>query len=121
MVAGEYRRGTTNDIIQLTGLPPVYAYIDQRSFYGMASYKISEKLSGGLYYSSSLDRKAAYTSARYQKDWALTGRYDFNPFLYAKFEEHFVDGTETGYSITDNAGGLKPNSRMTLLKIGVSF
>ena len=121
MVAGEYRRGTPNDVIRLTGLPPVYVTIDQRSFYAMASYKISEKLSGGLYYSSSLDRKAAYTSARYQKDWALTGRYDFNPFLYAKFEEHFVDGTETGYSITDNSGGLKPNSRMTLLKIGVSF
>lgn len=121
MMAGEYRRGAPNDIIRLTGLPPVYVYIDQRSFYGMASYKISEKLSGGLYYSSSLDRKAAYTSARYQKDWALTGRYDFSPFLYAKFEEHFVDGTETGYSITDNVDGLKPNSRMTLLKVGVNF
>ena len=56
--------------IRLNGIPPIYTSIDQRSFYAMASYKFSDKLAGGLYYSSSIDRQAAFTSARYEKDWA---------------------------------------------------
>jgi hypothetical protein len=63
----------------------------------------------------------AVSSARYQKDWALSARYDFNPFFYAKAEEHIMDGTLLGYSVSNNTGGLLPNDRMTLLKLGVSF
>jgi hypothetical protein len=59
------------------------------------------------------------SSARYQKDWALAGRYDFNPYLYLKLEQHFVDGTAIGLD-SDNPD-LRPNMRMTLLKLGVSF
>jgi hypothetical protein len=121
MLAGEYRRIAPNGSIRLNGIPPIYTSIDQRSFYLMASYKLAEKLAGGLYYSSSIDRQAAFTKARYQKDWALSGRYDFNPYVYLKVEQHFIDGTEIGYSNSNNAGGLKPNTRMTLLKFGVSF
>ena len=73
-----------------------------------------------MYYSSVINRQAAFTSARYQKDWAISGRYDFNPYLYLKAEQHIVDGTELGYSTSDNTN-LKPNTRMTLLKLGVSF
>jgi hypothetical protein len=121
MVAGEYSRWATSSTIQIPGLPGNHSNEDLRSFYGMASFKLAEKLTAGLYYSSSLNRKAAFTSSRFQKDWAVSGRYDFNPFLYAKFEQHFVDGTEIGYSTSNNTGGYKPNSRMTLLKLGVSF
>jgi hypothetical protein len=86
----------------------------------MASYKFAEKLTAGMYYSSSLNRNAAFTSSRFQKDWAVCARYDFNPYLYAKFEQHFVDGTEIGFSTMNNSN-LKPNTRMTLFKLGVSF
>jgi hypothetical protein len=121
MLAGEYRRLAPDGSIRLNGIPPIYTSIDQRSFYAMASYKFSDKLAGGLYYSSSIDRQAAFTSARYEKDWALSGRYDFNPYVYLKAEQHFIDGTEIGYSISDNSGGLKPTTRMMLLKFGVTF
>jgi hypothetical protein len=121
MFAGEYRRNAPNGSIRLNGIPPIYSSIDQRSFYVMASYKLSDKLTGGLYYSSSIDRQAAFTSARYQKDWAVSGRYDLNPYLYLKAEQHFIDGTEIGYSDSNNTGGLQPTTRMTLLKLGVSF
>jgi hypothetical protein len=121
MFAGEYNRLSANTQIQFPGAPPVAYLTDRRAFYAMASYKISEKLTAGVYYSGSTDRQAAFTSSRYQKDWALSARYDFNPFLYAKFEQHFINGTEIGFSTSDNTGGYKPTSRMTLLKIGVSF
>lgn len=121
MVAGEYSRWASKSAIQFPGAPPDIAYEDDRAFYGMASYKLLEKLTGGLYYSSSIDKQAAFTSSRFQKDWALSGRYDFNPFLHVKLEQHFVDGTKIGYSTSNNTGGYKPTTRMTLLKIGVSF
>ena len=121
MVAGEYNRTALDPAVQFPGIPAINNYIDQRCFYLMASYKLSEKLSGGMYYSYLLDHQAAFTSNRYQKDWALSSRYDFNPFLYAKLEQHFMDGTAVGYSSSDNADGLRPNTRMTLLKLGVTF
>jgi len=120
MVAGEYSRLAVTSILQFTGAPPIYSGTDQRTFYAMTSYKLTEKFSSGIYYSYSLDHKAAFTSARYQKDWAISARYDFNPFLYAKLEQHFIDGTEIGFSAGDNPS-LQPTTRMTLLKFGVSF
>jgi hypothetical protein len=119
MVAGEYIRIVINSTIQLTGIPPIPLRDDIRAFYAMSSYKISEKLTGGMYFSSSINLQVPVTSARYQKDWAIAGRYDFNPFLYIKIEQHFIDGTAIGFSSSDNPGGLQPNTRMTLLKIGV--
>jgi hypothetical protein len=121
MFASEYNRIAVNAQIQFPGGPPEVTRSDRRAFYAMASYKIGEKLTGGLYYSGSTDRQATFTSSRFQKDWAVSGRYDFNPYLYLKAEQHFVDGTEAGYSTSNNADGYKPTSRMTLLKIGVIF
>jgi hypothetical protein len=121
MLAGEFARVAPHGSIRLVGIPPIYTSMDQRAFYVMASYKPLNKLTGGLYFSSSIDGKAASASARYQKDWTLSGRYDFNPYLYLKLEQHFIDGTQIGYSVSNNSAGLKPNTRMTLLKLGVSF
>jgi hypothetical protein len=121
MVAGEYSRWASGSTIQFPGAPPSASLQDYRTFYGMASYKLANELTAGLYYSSLLNRQALFNSNRYQKDWALSGRYDVSPFLYLKLEQHFVDGTAVGYSILDNPSGLKPNTRMSLLKLGVSF
>jgi hypothetical protein len=120
MFAGEYNRLALHPTIQFSGIPPIAIAVDKRSFYAMASYRLMAKLTGGLYYSSILDRKAAFNSARYQKDWAVAARYDFNPYLYLKLEQHFVDGMAVGFSASDNTA-LKPSTRMTLLKFGVSF
>jgi hypothetical protein len=121
MLGGEYSRLALKSQLQFPGVPVSNNLIDQRAFYAMASYKLASRLTGGLYYSSSINKEAAFTSARYQKDWAITSRYDFNPYLYLKLEQHFIDGTELGYNMADNAVGLKPSTRMTLLKLGVSF
>jgi hypothetical protein len=122
MVAGEYSRvAADHKSIFTTGPPGLQqSFIDHREWYGMVSYKANDKLTTGLYYSSFFDEKAALGPGRYQKDWALSGRYDFNPFLYLKAEQHFMDGTNFGYLTVDNTN-LKPDTRMSILKIGVSF
>lgn len=120
MVAGEYSREQLLSVLLFPGAPTSSTPSDKRPFYLMASYKLTGKLTGGLYYSSLIDRKAAFTRSRYEKDWAVAARYDFSQFLYAKAEQHFVDGTAVGFSPSDKPN-LQPTTRMTLLKLGVSF
>ena len=120
MFAAEYSRFVVLTELALTGLPTTVYHNDARPFYLMASYKATSKLTGGLYYSSTLDHGMAVGPGRYQKDWALAARWDFNTFLYTKFEQHWMDGTQTGYSLLDNPN-LQPDMRMSLVKLGVSF
>jgi hypothetical protein len=93
----------------------------------MTSYKVTDKLTAGAYATQSVNHQAVLGPARFFKDWALSGRYDFNQYLYAKAEQHFIDGTSTGYDASLNPPtaalptGLKPSTRLTILKIGVSF
>jgi hypothetical protein len=87
----------------------------------MASYKVTAKLTAGVYDSQQVDHQAALGPARYSKDWTISGRYDFTQFLYAKAEEHIIDGTAVGYDTDLNPNGLQPNTKLTILKIGVSF
>jgi len=94
---------------------------DERGWYGMGTWRFTDKLTAGMYYSSLFDRKVALGTQRYEKDWALSALYYFNSFLYAKAEQHFVDGTNVGFSSSDNHHGLQETTRMTMLKIGVSF
>ncbi len=102
MIAAEYSRFVALTYVQFAGIPPTIYHTDERPWYVMASYKATSKLTAGLYFSSIFDRRAALGSGRYQKDWALTTRYDFSPFLYVKAEQHWTDGTVIGYSLSDN-------------------
>jgi hypothetical protein len=120
-IAGEYTRTTAYGTIALTGLPAIGVAYDTRAWYGMANYRATGKLTGGLYYSQWFDVQSALGPSRYSKDWAISGRYDFNEFLYMKAEQHFIDGTGVGYDTQLNPNGLKPDTRLTVLKIGVSF
>jgi hypothetical protein len=120
MVGGEYTRQALQKTTAFVGGPTIFIPKDQRAWYMMASYKLSEKITGGIYYSDSFDQQLPRSAARFQKDWALSARYDLNTFLYLKAEQHWIDGTELGYSTSDNTA-LQPNTRMTAFKIGVSF
>ena len=120
MIGGEYERLRLNSTSRFPNLPAFINQIDVRSFYAMSSYKLTRKFTGGAYYSYSMNLKAPVSSSRFQKDWAVSTRYDFNPFLYAKAEQHFIDGTAWGFNASDNPG-MQPTARMTILKFGVSF
>ena len=57
---------------------------------------------------------------RYTKDWTVSGRYDVNQFIYLKAEQHFIQGTSISFDNSNNTD-LQPTSRLTVLKVGVSF
>jgi hypothetical protein len=120
-ISGEYSRLPYTATLTLSNTPFSTQWDDTRPWYAAATYKLTDNLMVGTYHSSDFDHKSPLGQSRYQKDWALSGRYDFNPFLYAKAEEHFLEGTHDGYSVSNNANGLKPNTKMTLIKLGVSF
>jgi hypothetical protein len=122
MVAGEFNHINITRYFQFSnGLVITDKSQDRRGWYGMATYKITDKLSAGIYNSSQVDPKLALGPSRYQKDWTLSGRYDLSSYIYVKAEEHFIDGTATGYDTATNAGGLKPDTKLTVFKLGVSF
>jgi hypothetical protein len=121
MLAGEFSRSPIVATAQVPGVYSQVTRLDFRAWYAMASYKLTDKFTVGVYDSQYVDHQAALGPARYQKDWALSTRYDFNQFLYAKAEQHFIDGTSISYDAASNPGGLKPNTKLTILKVGVSF
>jgi hypothetical protein len=128
MIAAETSRTPVSPTVQV---PPLFTETvreDLRSWYAMASYKLTSKLTTGLYDSQYVDHQAALGPVRYSKDWAVSGRYDFNQFIYAKAEQHLIDGTAIGYDYTMNgvtpgtpSPAMHPNTKLTILKIGVSF
>jgi hypothetical protein len=123
MVAVEYVRMEGNYSINFGGPPPPLSPYDLRSEYVMATYKVTDKFTAGAYGSeqNSHATGTALGPAKYSKDWTVSGRYDFNQFLYAKAEEHFINGTSIGYDAALNPDGLKPTTKLTVLKVGVSF
>jgi hypothetical protein len=121
MVAVERNRQAGSYVIYFGGPPAKPARFDDRGIYAMASYKLTGKFTSGVYDSQYFGATSPLGPARYQKDWDISGRYDFNQYIYAKAEEHFLDGTALSYDANLNPGGLKPTTKMTVLKIGVSF
>jgi len=119
-VAYEYSRSWGNALTRFSGTPESSLRNDDRGWYAMASYKLTPKLTAGFYESQNDDHQAPLGPERYQKDFAISGRYDFNAFLYAKAEQHFIYGTGLGFDNTLNPS-LKPNTLLAALKLGVSF
>jgi hypothetical protein len=120
-VAGEYRRTPANAVLAI-GPEVIPLPEDQRSWFVMGSYRITERFQAGSYYSHYVN-KALDTAlpANYSKDWVVSGRYDFNAYFYGKIEGHFLHGTGLGYYESTNPNGLKPNSNMLAAKIGFTF
>jgi hypothetical protein len=122
MLAAEYTRLAGPFTLQFTGAPPATASrFDDRNMFVMGSYKITEKFSAGAYDSGFFSHSGPLGPTKYSKDFALSGRYDFNQYIYAKAEQHFINGTAQDYEADLNPSGLKPNTHLTILKIGVSF
>jgi hypothetical protein len=120
LVAAEWNRQAATGSLDLPGVPSVPQPGDPRGWYAMVSYKLTTKFSAGVYDSQYVDHQQPLGPDRYAKDWTVSGRYDFSQFIYLKAEEHFIEGTALSFEDADN-GALRPNARLTALKIGVSF
>jgi hypothetical protein len=120
MFAAEWQRQASPGTISLVGRPTTSLSSDPRAWYGMATYKLTGKLTAGVYDSQEVDHDQPLGPGRYTKDWTVSGRYDFNQFIYLKAEQHFIDGTYLSFDTSDNVT-LQPNTKLTALKVGVSF
>jgi hypothetical protein len=120
MVACEYTRNWNNQLVQFPGAPDAHSRSDDRGWYVMASYKVTSKWTPGAYISQNSDHQAPVSSSRHYNEWVISSRYDFSSFLYAKAEEHFINGTGLAYD-GDLNPNLQPTTKLTALKIGVSF
>ena len=54
-------------------------------------------------------------------DFTVSGRYDISSYFYAKVEGHFMQGNLSGFFPKSNPGGLKPDTKLLVAKIGFSF
>jgi len=118
---GEYDSASATAMVTI-GPAVIPMPLDVRSWFAMGSYRLARKFQAGTYYSHYVNQGLDTTQpASYSKDWVVSGRYDFNPYLYGKIEGHFLRGTGLGYYFSTNANGLKPNSNMLAAKIGFSF
>lgn len=120
MLAGEWNRQASPGVLLLTDQPSASVDSDVRGWYGMAAYKLTEKLSAGFYHSQFFDRDAPLGNDRFAKDWTLSSRYDVNEFIYIKAEEHFIQGSALSLDPAHN-NTIQPQYALTALKIGVSF
>jgi hypothetical protein len=119
--AGEYDRSPANAFVTF-GPVTIPVPQDLRSWFAMSSYRATRKLHVGSYYSHYVNQALdTALSANYSKDFVVSGRYDFNSYLYGKIEGHFLHGTGLGYYESTNLNGLKPNSTILAAKIGFSF
>jgi hypothetical protein len=123
LVAYEYTRLPVAVSVQVNipHAPPSEFRNDQRDWYGMGSYKLTDKLTLGVYDSQFTGRSDPLGPARYSKDWTVSGRYDLSQYLYLKAEVHFIQGTGASYDANSNPGGLKPSTKLSIFKVGVSF
>jgi hypothetical protein len=120
--AAEFRRAPITPVPTI-GPVTVPIPLDEHVWYVMASYPISSRLQLGSYFSHYLNKAGgdAALPENHQKDWDISGRWNFNDYFYVKLEEHFLHGTALGYYTSTNPGGLKPRSNILAAKVGFSF
>jgi hypothetical protein len=118
-VAAEWNRQVSPGTLVLNGQSSSVSS-DPRAWYAMATYKVTDKLTAGTYDSQVIDHQVSFGPDRYSKDWTISGRYDLSQYIYLKAEQHFIQGTALSFEDANNTV-LLPTSRLTVLKVGVSF
>jgi hypothetical protein len=122
-LAGQFSKSVEYDTATFTGSAPSVEAADNRAWFAMGSYRLTDKLQAGAYYTHNIDVSGGDNSdpANYFKDWAISSKYDFNTNFYAKLEGHFIDGNGVGFYGFNNPNGLKPRTNVLVAKIGFTF
>ncbi|PCJ56091.1 MAG: hypothetical protein COA79_19920 [Planctomycetota bacterium] len=101
-------------------------------FYLSASYQFNDKFAFGAYYSvlyedlgnkdgSNLVALGRNDFEGFQKDFAITGRYDVNEYLVIKAEVHIINGTADVSYVDNLVNPLKEDWVLFALKTTISF
>ena len=124
----EYRRNIRDSNLFRTPTP-TKSIVDTRAGYVQGTYRISKRLEVGAFRSLYVvdDRKSWTPPANHQFDTAVSGRVNLTKFWYMKVEGHFIDGDPTlpsaarGFYSFDNTSGVKPTTRLLVIRTGISF
>jgi hypothetical protein len=117
------------------GPPDLRSDFDRRGWYAAASYRLSKHLELGAYHSRFFPNADRLDSAgvgplsapeRHIFDQAVTARIDLTNFWDLKIEGHFINGfgdtsTFHGFYPQNNPDGLKPQTNLLVLRMGVNF
>jgi hypothetical protein len=100
LLSGEYSRWIGEFDSQAPVLLPPHT-VNER-YYAMASYRVASWFTPGVYYSAyfpNIDHRGAVPGQpgdgreNYQRDVALSLRYDLTPYWLLKIEGHWMEGT----------------------------
>ncbi len=128
LFAAEYSRQLTHGIAVPAMLLPD-TDVDSERFYGMASYRFDDHFELGGYYSvnhlDAGDRTGESprfnpSHSAYQRDLAVTARYDVNEYWLFKAEGHFIQGTAT-LDRVDNPGEAVKDWGLFVVQTVLSF
>ncbi|MGE0086358.1 MAG: hypothetical protein AB7S75_18270 [Desulfococcaceae bacterium] len=111
--------------------PPMELEIDDESYYGLISYRFTDWFEAGACYSVFYPDKDDRDGERFekagkpdylawQKDWALSARFDITDFWLIKLEVHFMDGVAL-CSYEDNPDGFDQDWTLYAIKTTFSF
>ena len=128
VIAAEYQRYEADSIVSASGFGTVLENsVTSEGYYLSASYRFTDLFSLGAYYSvfyaDKNDRDGddlAVRSDAWEKDFALSLRFDINEYMIFKIEGHMVDGTARVIRADDNAG-TDENFTYGVAKVTFSF
>ncbi|MCP5046184.1 MAG: hypothetical protein GY940_03370, partial [bacterium] len=104
VLATEYFRSDLTLITRITGLEPSERKINSDGFYGSAVYRFSNWFEAGFYYSAFYNNRNDRDGTRtpydptfraFQKDTALSLRFDLNDHWIFKLEGHLINGASS--------------------------
>src|SRR5262249_43681160 len=124
VVSGAHGRGSGDIVIPY----------DSRGWYSAVAYRVWSHLELGTYHSRfypNADQDGpveAYNvpAARHLYDQAITARLDVKTYWDVKVEGHFMDGygdpgSSRGFYPQDTPQGLKPNTKLLVIRLGFSY
>jgi hypothetical protein len=116
-LASEYRDEPITFAVATT-----LSQIQQRMWYLMGSYHVTDKLTAGAYYSYlNGDRNKPSAPSNFIKDTVISSRYDFNQYFYCKLEGHYIDGTSKGFYVVGNPPVLQKITKLMVARVGFTF
>ncbi len=117
----------TEGTIGIVSIPSYELPYHYDGFYGLISYQISDNIESSTYYSVYYDdvddrdgsKRTDKDFYGWQKDWAISARYDINSSWIVKLEVHFMDGAALAHGL-DNPSGID-HQAWTLYAIKTTF
>jgi hypothetical protein len=102
--------------------------ITTRGWFTSGSYRLNDRFEAGAYHSRHVPDVSLSSddASNHIRDNAVTGRVDLTSFWHVKVEGHFIHGNGNlsyarGFYLRSNPTGFQPETRMLVVRTGVTF